>query len=196
MVWTALAPRINMPHACCRISESRGVDHDSCSRRERLDDLVRRLLTYRRPSARHSGREQESELPRATCSPFRQCIESRARRAMSPRRHEVARKQRAKLWELRTTTSLARLLRDTGRRTRRARTALPAKPNRLFAPSLDSEKRHRKLIVKFPRIFLELLIACRPDRRARKLASSCLISILVFRTRFGSTTPSISASQQ
>jgi predicted ATPase len=68
---------------------------------QRTDARFHEPEVYRRKGELLLAQDSSSVVPAERC--FRTGI-------------EVARKQHAKLWELRATTSLARLLRDTGRR--------------------------------------------------------------------------------
>ena len=99
------------PHLLCLLAEA-------CREKDRLDDGLGALTEARAAAEEHGNRSSEAETHRLKGELLLKQDDSNAAEAQScfERAIEVARKQSAKSWELRSTTSLARVLRDTGRR--------------------------------------------------------------------------------
>ncbi len=98
-------------HFLCSLAEA-------CMEAGRLDDALSALTEALAAADRREEREAAAEIYRLKGELLLKQGDSSTAEARScfERAIEIARKQSAKSWELRATTSLARLLRDTGRR--------------------------------------------------------------------------------
>ena len=101
----------NLPHLLCLLAEA-------CMEADRVDDGLSALTEALAAGEAQGDRYGEPEIHRLKGELLRRRNESNAGQAQKcfERAIEVARKQSAKSSELRATMSLARLLRDTGRR--------------------------------------------------------------------------------
>ena len=91
---------------------------DACREAGRLDDGLSALTEALAAADEHENRCYEAEMHRLQGALLLRQHDSNAAKALScfQRAIEIARKQSAKSWELRATTSLARLLEKQGRR--------------------------------------------------------------------------------
>jgi predicted ATPase len=107
----ATGARLMRPHDLCFLAEA-------CMKAGRLDEGFDALAEALSAADEHENRMHESEINRLKGELFLMLDDSNAVEAQScfERAIEVGRKQSAKSWELRATTSLARLLIKHGRR--------------------------------------------------------------------------------
>jgi predicted ATPase len=107
----ATGTEMTRPHALCMLAEA-------CMETGRLDDGLSALREAMAAADEHETRQYETEMHRIKGELLLRQDLSKAAEAQScfQRAVEIARNQSAKSLELRATMSLARLLRDTGRR--------------------------------------------------------------------------------
>jgi predicted ATPase len=114
----AIRAELVRPYFLCLLAEA-------CRETGRLDDGLSVLTEALAAADEHENRSYEAEMHRLKGELLLRQDQSNAPEAQRcfERAIEIARNQSAKSWELRATISLARLLRDTGRRDK-ARTML------------------------------------------------------------------------
>jgi predicted ATPase len=109
--WRAIGTEALRPHALCLLAEAYGEA-------DRAGDGLSNLMEALAAADEHEIRHYEPEMHRLKGELLLRQDRSKTAEALSCFRNavEIARKQNAKSLELRATTSLARLLRDTHRR--------------------------------------------------------------------------------